>query len=363
MGTSPEDGHFMGIALALGRRGMGNTWPNPSVGCLLVRDGRVVGRGWTGPGGTPHAEVVALEHAGSNARQTTAYVTLEPCAHLGRTGACTDALIKGGVVRVVSAVEDPDPRVSGRGHLALKSAGIEVDIGCRSEGARQDHRGFFSRVTSGRPAITLKMAMTYDGKVAAAEGVETPITGNACRAMCHVLRSIHDAVMIGNGTASVDDPRLNVRLAGIDHQPVRIVMDTSLSLNPESNLARSARDHPVWLCHGPAAPPDRAEILSRCGAQLIECRASPRGGIDVGDALARIGSRGINSIFCEGGPRLAASLLADNRVNELIGFTAGRILGHDGVAAIGRLDEQIPQFRLQSVERCGNDSICHWIRD
>jgi diaminohydroxyphosphoribosylaminopyrimidine deaminase/5-amino-6-(5-phosphoribosylamino)uracil reductase len=213
-----EDERWMGLALALGRRGMGRVWPNPAVGCVIVRDGRVLGRGWTTDGGRPHAETQALAQAG-DARGAVAYVTLEPCAHYGRTPPCAGALVAAGVARVVVATGDPDPRVAGRGLAILREAGIAVATGVREGEARRDHAGFLLRVTQARPFVTLKLAASLDGRIATASAESRWITGPAARTTVHAMRARHDAVMVGGGTARADDPLLTVRGMGARPQP------------------------------------------------------------------------------------------------------------------------------------------------
>ena len=224
MSATANDLRHMDHALRLAQRGLGNVWPNPAVGCVIVAAGRVVGRGWTQPGGRPHAERMALDAAGAAARGATAYVTLEPCAHHGRAPPCSDALVAAGVARVVSALTDPDPRVAGRGHARLREAGIEVVEGVRAGPAAELQRGFLSRVTQGRPMVTLKLATSFDGRIATASGESRWITGEAARRHVHLLRLTHDAVMVGAGTARADLPALNVRGFGPVRQPVRVVM-------------------------------------------------------------------------------------------------------------------------------------------
>ena len=294
-----SDIRHMRHALALSRRGLGNTWPNPAVGCVILRDGVVVGRGWTQPGGRPHAEAMALAQAGAAARGATAYVTLEPCAHHGRTPPCAEALAAAGVSRVVSALTDPDPRVAGRGHAILRRAGIEVREGVCEAEARALQQGFLSRVTKGRPMLTLKLASSFDGRIATASGESQWITGPEARRHVHVLRLTHDAVMVGGGTARADRPALNVRGFGPLRQPVRIVVsDRALPEMPPENA-----DHgPLWQVSGAPA-----------------------------DFMAELGSRGLTRIFCEGGGALAASLLRADMVDQLIGYTAGMVLGAEGV--------------------------------
>ncbi|MYF07083.1 MAG: bifunctional diaminohydroxyphosphoribosylaminopyrimidine deaminase/5-amino-6-(5-phosphoribosylamino)uracil reductase RibD [Rhodospirillaceae bacterium] len=236
----------MSVALALGRRGLGTTAPNPSVGCVLVKEGRVVGRGWTQPGGRPHAEAEALGRAGAEARGATAYVTLEPCAHHGRTPPCAEALIGAGVARVVTALEDPDSRVAGSGLARLAAAGIAVESGVCADIAACDLGGYLRRQRAGRPRFSLKLATSLDGRIATAGGDSRWITGTLARARGHALRASHDAVMIGIGTALADDPMLTCRLPGVRRQTLRIVLDSQARLPADSRLAQTAAEHPVW---------------------------------------------------------------------------------------------------------------------
>ncbi|MDF3605487.1 bifunctional diaminohydroxyphosphoribosylaminopyrimidine deaminase/5-amino-6-(5-phosphoribosylamino)uracil reductase RibD [Paracoccus sp. DMF-8] len=324
----------MGHALALSRRGLGNTWPNPAVGCVVVRDGIVLGRGWTQPGGRPHAEVMALRQAGAAAQGATAYVTLEPCAHHGKTGPCAEALAHAGVARVVSALTDPDPRVAGRGHAILRAAGIAVTEGVREAEARELQRGFLTRVTLGRPMLVLKLATSFDGQIALASGESRWITGPAARRHVHLLRLTHDAVMVGGGTARADRPALNVRGFGPVRQPVRVVVSAQdlPDLPPED-----ATHGPLWQVQG-----DPAQIM------------------------AELGARGVTRVFCEGGGQLAASLLAAGLVDELIGYTAGVVIGGDGRAAVGAIAlpslAAAPRFDLVESRRIGPDLFHRWRR-
>lgn len=349
------------MALALGRRGQGCVWPNPAVGCVLVQGGRVVGRGWTAPGGRPHAEPQALAQAGEAARGATAYVTLEPCSHHGQTGPCCDALIAAGVARVVTALEDPDARVSGRGIAALSAVGIDVTTGVLADVAARDHAGFLSRITIGRPMLTLKLASSFDGRIATGTGESQWITGPAARRAVHALRACHDAVLVGGGTARADDPSLTVRGLGMAHQPVRIVASRRLDLPLMGGLARSAAQPPVWICHGIDADPERLTAWEGLGARLIPCRAHG-GQLDAADMLAQLGAAGLTRIFCEGGGTLAASLLEAKLVDRLIGFTAGLSIGAEGLPAIGAMGlsrlTDAPRFTLDRITQIGPD-ICH----
>jgi len=355
----------MGLALSLGRRGQGRTWPNPAVGCVIVNQGRVVGRGWTQPGGRPHAEPMALAQAGAAARGATAYVSLEPCSHHGKTPPCAQALIDAGIARVVAAIEDSDPRVSGQGFEMLRAAGIEVTTGIRTEEAGFDHEGFFLRTEQGRPFVTLKLASSFDGRIATGSGQSQWITGPEARRMVHAMRARHDAVMVGAGTARADDPSLTVRDLGIDHQPARVVVSRHLDLPLMSQLARSAKDIPLYLCHGTGADTERLRAWEGLGAQLLSCNA-PGTQLDPHDVLEQLGSAGLTRVFCEGGGALAATLLAHDLVDELIGFSAGVAIGAEGLPSIGALGigqlAEAPRFDLIETRPIGADTLHRWRR-
>ncbi|WP_281972331.1 bifunctional diaminohydroxyphosphoribosylaminopyrimidine deaminase/5-amino-6-(5-phosphoribosylamino)uracil reductase RibD [Ruegeria faecimaris] len=362
---SETDKRYMALALDLGRRGQGTCWPNPSVGCVLVQDGRIVGRGWTQPGGRPHAETEALRQAGSQARGATAYVSLEPCAHHGQTPPCAQALIEAGVARVVSAIEDSDPRVAGQGFAMLRDAGIDVTTGVLADQAARDHAGFFLKTEQGRPFVTLKLASSFDGRIATESGHSQWITGQTSRRAVHAMRATHDAVMVGAGTARVDDPSLTVRDLGIERQPVRVVVSRHLDIPLMGQLARTASKVPVWLCHGPSPDAERAKAWEGLGARLIPCALRDHH-IDAADLLLQLGQEGLTRVFCEGGSSLAASLLADELVDELIGFSAGLAIGAEGLPAIGglgmdRLDEA-PRFELLETRIIGQDVMHRWAR-
>ena len=360
--TPKTDARFMSLALSLGRRGMGRVWPNPAVGCVIVKDGRIVGRGWTADGGRPHAETRALEQAGAAARGATAYVTLEPCAHHGQTPPCAQSLIAVGIARVVIAAGDPDPRVNGGGIAMLERAGIAVTTGVCAAEATDDHAGFLLRVTQQRPFVTLKLAGTLDGRIATATGESKWITGPDARRMVHIMRARHDAVMVGAGTVRADDPGLTVRGLGVERQPVRVVVSRSMKLPTDSQLAQTAETNPVWLCHGAEA--DVAAWQSK-GAVSVPC-AINAGQVDPHSVMHELAAKGISRVFCEGGGMLAASLLAANLVDELVVFTAGRAIGAEGtpmIAAMGvdRL-ANAPQFRLHKAAPVGADVCQVWRR-
>ena len=356
------DARYMALALQLGRRGMGRVWPNPAVGCVIVTHGRIVGRGWTQDGGRPHAETVALAQAGEDARGATVYVTLEPCAHHGKTPPCAEALIAAGVARVVIAVGDPDPRVAGRGIAMLEQAGIVVETGLLADQARADHAGFLSRITAARPFVTLKLAGTLDGRIATASGESQWITGPEARRAVHMMRARHDAVLVGAGTLRADDPALSVRGLGITRQPVRIVVSRAVKLPLTSQLAQTARQSPVWICHGAEA--DVADWLA-LGAVSLPC-AVRAGQVEPEAMMQALASAGITRLFCEGGGMLAASLLGAGLVDDLVVMTAGCAIGAEGTHAlaamgIGRLADA-PRFALHDLARLGDDVMTHWRR-
>lgn len=349
----------MGMALSLGRRGLGGVWPNPNVGCVVVRDGRVIGRGWTADGGRPHAETQAL--AGIDATDATVYVTLEPCAHHGKTPPCTQALIGAGVARVVVATGDPDVRVSGKGFAMLRAAGIDVATGVREAEARADMVGFLTHQTQSRPFVTLKLASSFDGRIATATGESKWITGPHARRMVHAMRARHDAVLVGAGTVRADDPTLTVRDLGVTRQPVRVV--ASRKLNFEAKALLESQDiAPLWLCHGPDA---NDAAFTQNGATTIACAAQGRQ-VDPVDMMRKLSDRGLTRVFCEGGGSLAASLLAADLVDEVVGFTAGLVLGAEGTPSIGamgldRLDAA-PRFKALETRNVGADLMHRWTR-
>ncbi len=362
---SGDDARYMALALELGRRGQGATWPNPAVGCVIVAQGEIVGQGWTAAGGRPHAEARALAEAGVRARGATAYVTLEPCAHHGQTPPCCDALIDAGVTRIVAALEDRDPRVSGRGFARLRGAGISVEVGLLAEDAARDLAGFFMRVEQGRPRVTLKLAMSLDGRIATASGHSQWISGEAARAEVHAARASHDAVMVGAGTARADDPALTARGVEVTREAVRVVVSRRLDIPLMSQLARTAHEVPVWICHGPDADPALIDAWEGLGARLFRCGLSGRQ-LDPGSVLQALGKAGLSSVFCEGGGALAASLLAADLVDEMMIFTAGLVIGAEGLPGVGalglaRLDDAA-RFRLTELRMIGDDILHRWVR-
>lgn len=357
----PDDPAYMAAALALATRGLGQVWPNPAVGCVLVREGRVVGRGWTQPGGRPHAEAEALARAGAAARGATAYVSLEPCSHHGKTPPCAEALAAAGIARCVVATRDPDPRVSGRGIQRLKAAGIAVVEGVGEAAARRLNAGFLSRIERGLPLVTLKLAMTLDGRIATAGGESRWITGPAARAHVHALRARHDAVMIGSGTALADDPRLDLRLLGLETRrpPLRIVADGRLRLPLTGYLAATARRQPTWLLTRADADPLRRRAFEDLGLRLFLLKTHREEALDLEAGLRALAGEGVTRVLVEGGGQLAAALLAGGLVDRLAVYHAPLVLGGDarpGVAALGlRHLADAPAFDLLEAGVLGPD--------
>jgi diaminohydroxyphosphoribosylaminopyrimidine deaminase/5-amino-6-(5-phosphoribosylamino)uracil reductase len=341
-------------------------WPNPAVGCVIARDGRVVGRGWTQPGGRPHAETEALVRAGAAAHGATAYVTLEPCCHWGRTPPCADALIIAGVRRVVVACEDPDPRVAGGGLARLRAAGLGVEIGLCAAEAAEINAGFFQRVRLGRPLVTLKLATSLDGRIATASGESRWITGEPARERAHLLRATHDAILAGTGTVIADDPQLTCRLPGLwQHSPVRVALDRQLRIPLTARLVAEARATPTWMVTLSSADPARQQALRDAGVIVIAAEPpadTERAGlIDLTMALGLLGDRGITRLLVEGGGRLAAALLRAGLIDRLVWFHAPVLLGGDAVPAIADLGldalAKAPAFERMSSEIVGDDVL------
>ncbi len=358
---------MMGMALALSRRSLGRTWPNPAVGCVLVKDGAIVGRGRTRDGGRPHAEADALSQAGAAARGATAYVTLEPCAHFGKSPPCADALIAAGIAKVVSALEDPYPEVNGQGHARLRAAGIAVEVGEGAKEAAEINAGFLLRVREGRPLFHLKMATTLDGRIATPSGESKWITGAAARADGQRLRATHDAILVGANTVAADDPELTCRLPGLAaYSPVRIVLDSKAQMSPGSKLAASAGQTPVWLICTRQAPIAAREGLRARGVEVIEVDADGRGRVDVPAAARALGDRRLTRVLIEGGGEVAAAFLKAGLVDRVTSYRAGILLGADSRSAVGplALDKLgfAPRFTLVASRTVGSDTLETWHR-
>jgi diaminohydroxyphosphoribosylaminopyrimidine deaminase / 5-amino-6-(5-phosphoribosylamino)uracil reductase len=352
----------MRAALALARRGLGTVWPNPAVGCVIVNGGRIVGRGWTQPGGRPHGETEALRRAGEAARGAVAYVSLEPCCHWGRTPPCVDALVTAGVRRVVVAFEDPDPRVAGEGLRRLRAAGLDVEVGLCAEEAAEVNVGFLSRLRLGRPLVTLKLATSLDGRIATARGESQWITGPPARERAHAMRASHDAIMVGTGTVVADDPQLTCRLPGLGHRsPVRIVVDRHLRIPPAARLITDAGRVPTWVLTLRSAAPARRAAFLASGVTLIDVDPDREGQIDLAAALGALGERGITRLLVEGGARLAAAFIRARLVDRFAWVHAPLVIGGDGIPAITGLAlaalADAPAFERLSTETIGDDVL------
>lgn len=361
---SADGAKWMERALSLAALGRYTTHPNPRVGAVLVRDGAVVGEGFHARAGEPHAEVRALRAAGERARGADMYVSLEPCDHQGRTGPCTQAIIRAGVRRVFVAAIDPNPRVAGRGVARLRAAGIEVTTGVLGDRAHALNRSFERWVTTGQPWVTLKLATSLDGRIAARTGASRWITGEEARAEVHVSRAEHDAVMVGIGTAIADDPRLSVRgVAGLapglpPRQPARVVVDSRGRLDLGARVLEGAHEGARVIVATAGAPADRATQLRAAGAEVL---ALPRSDdrVDLRALMGALGEREITSVLVEGGGTLAAALVQADLVDELQIFCAPLLLGGDGLGALGSLGvdhpSEAPRFAIDSVTSLGGD--------
>jgi diaminohydroxyphosphoribosylaminopyrimidine deaminase/5-amino-6-(5-phosphoribosylamino)uracil reductase len=358
-GARGADARFMARALELARRGLGRTHPNPSVGAVLVRGGRIVGEGFTAPIGGPHAEVRALRAAGDRAHGAELYVTLEPCAHHGRTPPCVDALLPLGLRRVVIAMVDPNPRVAGRSVRRLRRAGVDVVVGVGAEKAAAIVAGYRSWVLRGRPIVTLKLASTLDGRIAARAGDARWITGEAARRRAHALRDVHDAVLVGAATVRADDPRLTCRLPG-GRNPIRVVVTgPRLALPPRAHVLDVA-EAPTWIATTRRASPTASARLGRRGVEVLPV-AGARGVVAMPALLRVLARRGVTSVLVEGGATVAAAMLRARQVDRVAWFVAPAMLGDDAVAAIAGLgvDRVRRAIRLVDVEteRLGADVL------
>ena len=357
----------MRSALGLARRALGVAWPNPAVGCVIVKDGAVTGRGWTQPGGRPHAETEALGRAGGGARGATAYVSLEPCAHEGETPPCADALVAAGLGRVVVGLGDPDPRVDGGGVARLRAAGIEVVTGVCADEAAEIAAGFVMRIARGRPLVTLKLATTLDGRIATRTGASQWITGETARRFAHGLRARHDAVLVGAGTAFADDPSLTCRLPGLERRaPVRVFVDGAKTLPVGHDLIAGAKARPTWLlaAKGSSAARRRQDYGGH-GVDVVEVAADD-GGVDLADGLGALARRGITRLLVEGGGGIAAALLRRGLVDRLVWFRAAKVIGGDGLAAVAPLGVEIldgaAKFQKISMRAAGADVMETYVR-
>ncbi len=362
MSFTAQDHEFMARAIRLARRGLYTTDPNPRVGCLLVRDGRIVGEGWHRRAGEPHAERIALEAAGEKAKGATAYVTLEPCSHHGRTPPCADALVAAGVARVVAAMEDPNPQVSGRGLARLREAGIEAEVGLLQAEAERLNPGFLKRMRKGLPWVRCKLAMSLDGRTAMASGESVWITGEEARRDVQRLRARSSAIVTGIGTVLADDPSLNVRLApeelpGVEsadclRQPVRVVLDSSLRMPERARMLDLPGE--TWIFHARGSEEKAARLEAR-GARLVRFEE----GIDLPLAMEALAAREINEVLVEAGPTLAGAALRAGVVDELVVYMAPHLMGHRArglfhLPGLERMEQRIP-LQIDDIRAVGRD--------
>ncbi len=362
--TTPEtaalDLRFMQLALSLGRRGLGRTAPNPAVGAVVVKDGVIVGRGWTQQGGRPHAETEALKRAGKEAKGATLYVTLEPCSHQGKTPPCVDAIIRAGITRVVSALEDPNPEVAGQGYAKLRERGIAVETGLEAEAAARQHAGHIRRMRDGRPHVLLKLAASSDGKAGLPGRKPAGITGEAARARVHQMRAESDAILVGVGTVLSDDPHLTCRLPGMmDWSPVRVILDAKLRAPLATSIIGTARETPTWVFATPSASPVAEGILKAKGVEVFRVDGKD-GRLDLNAVLKSLGERGITRLMVEGGPTVAAAFIKADLVDEVALFRSPNPLGQ-GIDVLEGLPltalTKSPKLKPIGSEAVGDDTL------
>jgi len=364
---SASDEEHMAQALRLARRGLGLTWPNPAVGAIVVTpSGEIAGRGWTAPGGRPHAEAIALDHAGAKAEGATIYVTLEPCVHEGRGTACSEVIVAARPKRVVIGLRDPDPRTAGQGIERMRSAGIEVEEGVLAAETVAVTLGHLLRVTLGRPAVTLKLAVGADGLVPRGDGRPVWMTGPDARAHGHLLRARNDAILVGRGTILADNPSLTCRLPGMScRSPVRVVLDRRLRTPPEAKLFDDIMV-PVWLMCAEGERHPSGEALHERGAEIVPVPVDDHGLIDVQDAMETLADRGITRVLVEGGPSVARAFLDADLVDEAVIYQGPEPAGADGLTpfagdSLDRLTGS-GHFKTIASRSFGPDRMTWWRR-
>jgi len=357
--AAADDARFLALAFTLGRRGLGNAWPNPAVGAVIVQDGIIVGRGWTQPGGRPHAEVEALRHAKKAAQGATLYVTLEPCSHQGQTSPCADAIIKAGIARVVSALEDPNPEVAGKGHERLRAKGITVNIGLGADEARRVHAGHIMRVQNGRPYVMLKLAVSADGKAGLAGRKPAAITGEAARVRVFQMRAASDAIMVGIGTVLSDNPQLTCRLPGMfERSPVRVVLDANLKLPLATSVVATIRETPTWVFTSSKPSAIAEEILQQKGCKVFRVGAVD-GRLDLEEVLKVLAEQGITRLMVEGGPKVAGAIAAAGLVDEVALLRGEKTIGANGIEPLKGmpLNGFTGQLHARGSEKLGPDTL------
>ncbi len=362
--TQADDARYMQLALTLGRRGLGSTWPNPAVGAVIVKDGVIVARGWTQDGGRPHAEVEALRRARKEAEGATMYVTLEPCSHQGKSPPCADAIVKAGIARVVSALEDPNPEVAGQGHARLSAKGVAVEVGPGAEEARRAHAGHILRVTKNRPHVLLKLAVSADGKAGLAGRKQVAISGEIARQRVFQLRAQSDAILVGIGTVLADNPHLTCRLPGMmERSPVRVVLDAQLRVPLATAVVATVRETPTWVFGSRKASSTAEEILRQRGCKVFRVD-DENGRLDLDGVLNTLAGEGITRLMVEGGPTVAASFVAADLVDEAALVHGEKLIGESGIAPLDGmvLDALSGHLHVTGSERLGPDTLEHYER-
>lgn len=359
------DRRFMAAAIRLGAGALGTTWPNPAVGAIVVKDGKVVGRGRTAPGGRPHAETIALAEAGSLARGATLYASLEPCSHHGRTPPCADAIVVAGISRVVAPFADSDPRVAGKGFAKLEAAGVEVVTGVLAEEAKRAQAGHLRRVASHRPHVVLKLAISADGAIGRAGEGQVPISGEIARRHVQALRARFDAILVGRGTVETDDPELTCRLPGLEgRSPVRVILDSEGRLPRDRRVFSGAA--PTWVFSALADESD-LEGANENAAQIRRMFV-PRGpgGLDLHACVERLAEEGITRLLVEGGARIARAFREADLIDEIMLFRSPGMVGGDIVAALAGLPisalERCSRFRTTEQRMFGADRMTRRVR-
>ncbi len=354
-----QDARFMRLAFTLGRRNLGHTWPNPAVGAVIVKDGVIIGRGWTQDGGRPHAEVEALRRAKKLAQGATMYVTLEPCAHHGKTPPCADAIVRAGIARVVSALEDPNPEVAGNGHERLRSKGVAVDVGLGADEARRIHVGHITRVEKARPHVTLKLAISADGKAGLAGRKPVQISGGAARTLVFQRRAQSDAILVGIGTVLSDNPQLTCRLPGMfERSPVRVVLDAQLRLPMAVSVVATVRETPTWVFTSRKSSAIAEEILQQKGCKVFRVD-DVQGMLDLNDVLKVLAREGITRLLVEGGPTVAANFVSADLVDQALLLRGDKNIGADGIDPLVGLPLSAigAHLQAQGSEQLGADTL------
>ncbi|MBB3019902.1 diaminohydroxyphosphoribosylaminopyrimidine deaminase/5-amino-6-(5-phosphoribosylamino)uracil reductase [Microvirga lupini] len=366
-----RDERFMRLAIALGSRHLGLTWPNPSVGAVLVDESGeapvIVAQGITQAGGRPHAERIALEAAGKRARGATLYVTLEPCATRSshtHGSSCTDLIVAAGIGRLVVSVADPSPHAAGQGLERFSLAGIPMNVGCLAEEGARLHRGHITRVTKGRPAVTVKLARSTEGFAGSRDGPRLMLTGEIANGKVHLMRAHGDAIMVGVGTVLTDDPLLNVRLPGLENRsPVRIIIDSQLKTPPTARVATGAREIPTWILTTVEASVETERALTAQGVEVLRVSSDGGGRVFLPEALQLLGMRGLTQVFCEGGPELADALAGADLIDDLVLITGRSARGLGDVPALGlQLQDRMEHLALWAEEQIGPDLFMFWER-